>query len=103
MGKNYGEAYREELGFGKHGYPAQITWYRVFRSQLRVGHAHRLMAVLRNLVISLLRAIGFLNIASALRHFAARPHFLITPPAATLYNKQPVHTRGDHHPPCLTG
>jgi len=43
------------------------------RSQIRVGHAHQLMAALRNLVISLLRVLGFLNIASALRFFAARP------------------------------
>lgn len=43
------------------------------RSQLRVGHTHQLMAVLRNLVISLLRATGHHQIASALRFFAARP------------------------------
>jgi predicted transposase YbfD/YdcC len=30
-GRNYGEEYQEELGFERHGYPAQVTWYRVFR------------------------------------------------------------------------
>jgi predicted transposase YbfD/YdcC len=30
-GRNYGEKYAAAFGFEKHGYPAQITWYRVFR------------------------------------------------------------------------
>lgn len=30
-GANYGEAYREKLGFNEHGYPAQASWYRVLR------------------------------------------------------------------------
>jgi predicted transposase YbfD/YdcC len=29
-GVNYGEQYAAELGFEAHGYPAQVTWYRVF-------------------------------------------------------------------------
>jgi predicted transposase YbfD/YdcC len=29
-GRNYGEKYATEFGFEKHGYPAQVTWYRVF-------------------------------------------------------------------------
>ena len=29
-GQNYGEEYKEVLGFEKHGYPGQATWYRVF-------------------------------------------------------------------------
>lgn len=28
-GANYGESYREQLGFGRHGYPSRMTWYRV--------------------------------------------------------------------------
>ncbi len=28
-GENYGEAYRERLGFGRHGYASRMTWYRV--------------------------------------------------------------------------
>lgn len=44
------------------------------RSQLRVGTSHHLMALLRNLVISLLRLSGWVSIASALRFFAAQPH-----------------------------
>ena len=43
------------------------------RSQLRVGHTHHLMATLRNLVISLLRLVGFSSIASSTRYFAAQP------------------------------
>ena len=43
------------------------------RSTLRVGKTHQLMAALRNLVISILRLLGYINIAQALRHFAARP------------------------------
>jgi predicted transposase YbfD/YdcC len=30
-GKNYGKEYIEAFGFERHGYPAQATWYRVFR------------------------------------------------------------------------
>jgi predicted transposase YbfD/YdcC len=44
------------------------------RSQLRVGTSHHLMALLRNLAISLLRISGWVSIASALRFFAAQPH-----------------------------
>ena len=37
-------------------------------SQVRTGHAPRVMAALRNLVISLHRLAGATNIAAALRH-----------------------------------
>lgn len=43
------------------------------RSQLRVGRTHHLMALMRNLVISLLRAAGYDQITSSLRFLAARP------------------------------
>lgn len=42
--------------------------------QLRKGRTHQLMAFFRNLAISILRAVGWQNIASALRFYAARPH-----------------------------
>jgi predicted transposase YbfD/YdcC len=29
-GKNYGEKYQKVFGFERHGYPALVTWYRVF-------------------------------------------------------------------------
>jgi predicted transposase YbfD/YdcC len=44
------------------------------RSQLRKGRTHQLMAFFRNLALSLLRAVGWQNIASALRFYAARPY-----------------------------
>ena len=43
------------------------------RSQLRRGHLPHVMAALRNTTISLLRAAGHTQIASALRYFAAQP------------------------------
>lgn len=43
------------------------------RSQVRTGSLPQVMATLRNTVISLLRATGEINIAKALRHYAARP------------------------------
>ena len=43
------------------------------RSQVRTGAAPRVMASLRNTVISLLRLAGYANIASALRHHARTP------------------------------
>jgi predicted transposase YbfD/YdcC len=48
------------------------------RSQLRVGHTHQLMAILRNLVITVLRIAGFSNIASAVRYFAAQPQIALS-------------------------
>ena len=44
------------------------------RCQLRTAHTHHLMALFRNLTLSLLRLNNFHNIASALRTFAAQPH-----------------------------
>jgi predicted transposase YbfD/YdcC len=44
------------------------------RCQLRKGCPHQLMAFLRDLSISILRAVGWQNIASALRFYAARPY-----------------------------
>jgi predicted transposase YbfD/YdcC len=44
------------------------------RCQLRTGGTHQLMAFFRNLALSILRAVGWQNIASALRFYAARPY-----------------------------
>lgn len=43
------------------------------RSQIRTGHAPRVMASLRNLVIGMLNLAGVGNIAAATRDFAAQP------------------------------
>ena len=43
------------------------------RSQVRVGRIPQVMAVLRNIAISLLRVSGAENIAAATRRYAARP------------------------------
>jgi len=43
------------------------------RSQIRSGHAHQVMAALRNAAIALVRRDGSRPIASALRRFAAQP------------------------------
>jgi predicted transposase YbfD/YdcC len=54
------------------------------RSQVRCGNTHRVMAALRNLVISLLRISGYYNIVKTLRFCAARPqiafHLVFSPP-----------------------
>lgn len=42
-------------------------------SQVRVGHAPQVMAILRNIAISLLRVCGAANIAAACRRYAAQP------------------------------
>lgn len=47
-------------------------------SQVRTGHAPRLMATLRNTAISLLRLDGWNNIAKALRHHARDPDRALT-------------------------
>ncbi|MGD9190946.1 MAG: ISAs1 family transposase [Desulfobacterales bacterium] len=44
------------------------------RSQIRKKSGPRVMATLRNLAISILRLIGYQNIAAALRDMAAKPH-----------------------------
>ena len=47
-------------------------------SQVRTGQAPRIMASLRNIVISLLRLAGWDNIAKALRHHARNPDRALT-------------------------
>jgi predicted transposase YbfD/YdcC len=43
------------------------------RSQIRTGNGPRIMAALRNLVVTILRLAGAKNIAAALRYHARRP------------------------------
>jgi hypothetical protein len=43
------------------------------RSQIRTASGPRVMASLRNLVITILRLAGTISIAAALRHHARRP------------------------------
>lgn len=43
-------------------------------SQVRVGHAPHALAALRNGVLSVLRALGWTNVADALRHYGAYAH-----------------------------
>jgi predicted transposase YbfD/YdcC len=43
------------------------------RAQVRTGHIPQVMAAFRNLAISILRLLGYTNIAAACRRFAARP------------------------------
>jgi predicted transposase YbfD/YdcC len=47
------------------------------RSQLRTGHAHQVLAALRNTAISLFRLHGETNIARAIRRYAAQPFLAI--------------------------
>lgn len=47
-------------------------------SHIRTGHASRVMATIRNTVISLLRAAGITNIAAALRHNARKDRRALT-------------------------
>ncbi|MBK1701314.1 hypothetical protein CKO22_10390 [Thiococcus pfennigii] len=44
------------------------------RSRIRTGNGPAMMATLRNFALSLLRLLGFSNIASGLRAFARAPH-----------------------------
>ncbi len=44
------------------------------RSQIRAHSGPRVMAAVRNFAISILRLVGHLNIAKAIRHMAAKPH-----------------------------
>jgi hypothetical protein len=46
-------------------------------SRIRTGNAPRLMASLRNLVISLMRLAGINSIPKALRQFAAKPNLAL--------------------------
>lgn len=47
------------------------------RSQVRSGKAPRMMAILRNLVIALIRLLGFRYVPQGLRHFAQRPRLAL--------------------------
>lgn len=47
------------------------------RSQIRTKNAPRVMASIRNLVISVLRLLGATNIAGALRTMAGKPHLTL--------------------------
>jgi predicted transposase YbfD/YdcC len=47
------------------------------RSQIRTKTGPRMMAILRNLAISLLRLADYTNIAAAVRHMAAKPHLAL--------------------------
>jgi predicted transposase YbfD/YdcC len=42
------------------------------RSQIRTGTAPRMMAILRNLALAIVRGLGFHNVPESLRHFARR-------------------------------
>jgi predicted transposase YbfD/YdcC len=64
---------------GHWGIENQLHWVRDVsfdedRSQVRTGNAPRVMATLRNTVISLLQITGWTNIAAGLRHHARDPN-----------------------------
>jgi hypothetical protein len=48
------------------------------RSQVRTGHIPQIMAAFRNLAISILRLLGYANIAAACRRVAAHPALALT-------------------------
>lgn len=48
------------------------------RSQVRTGQGPRMMAILRNLAIAILRLLGFVSVPHGLRHFAQRPRLALT-------------------------
>lgn len=63
---------------GHWGIENRLHWVRDVtfdegRFQVRTGHAPRVMATCRNTAISLLRTIGWDNVAAALRHHARHP------------------------------
>lgn len=47
------------------------------RSQIRSHSGPRMMATLRNFAISMLRLVGYSNIAKAIRHMAAKAHLAL--------------------------
>lgn len=47
------------------------------RSKVRTKSGPRIMATLRNFAISMLRLMGYTNIAKALRHMMAKPHLTL--------------------------
>ena len=61
-----------------HGARVRDVTFDEDRSQVRTGQAPRVMATLRNTVISLLRLAGWDNIAKALRHHARDPERALT-------------------------
>ena len=68
---------------GHWGIENKLHWVRDVtfdedRSQVRTGQAPRVMATLRNTVISVLRLEGWTNIATALRHHARNPERALT-------------------------
>ena len=68
---------------GHWGIENRLHWcrdvtYDEDRSQVRTGNAPQVMATLRNTAISLLRLIGWTNIAAGLRHHARDPTRIIT-------------------------
>ena len=48
------------------------------RSQVRTRQGPRMMAILRNLAIAILRLLGFESVPRGLRHFAQRPRLALT-------------------------
>lgn len=71
-----------ELNRGHWGIENKLHWVRDVtfdedRSQIRTGNAPRVMASLRNLVISLLRMLSVNNIAQALRTLAGKPYLAL--------------------------
>ena len=69
---------RRDIIRGHWGIEDRLHWVRDMdfdedRSQVRTASGPRIMASLRNLVITILRLAGMTNIAAALRYHARRP------------------------------
>ena len=69
---------------GHWGIENKIHYVRDFtfdedRSKVRTKSGPRIMATLRNFAISILRLIGYTNIAKALRDMMAKPHLTLQP------------------------
>lgn len=47
------------------------------RSQVRTGQGPRMMAILRNLAIAIIRLLGFASLPQGLRRFAQRPRLAL--------------------------
>lgn len=47
------------------------------RSQVRTGQGPRMMAILRNLAIAIIRLLGFAYLPEGLRYFAQRPRLVL--------------------------
>jgi hypothetical protein len=48
------------------------------RSQVRTAHGPRMMAILRNLAIAIIRLLGFRSVPTSLRTFAQRPRLVLS-------------------------